>query len=1183
MKKNAASQSSRNHTFRSMRMEPLEGRLLLAVGDWQGFEDFPDRYTYESGGAIVEFDKPVDLLSAADLNSDGFDDLVTVNKADSSVLVYLSDGAGGYGTAQITVIDKNLASNDIGVALGDFNADGIFDLLVADTSNHTDIAFSLFSWSNGSFTLTKASDPISLSVFSPTASKFYANSIEVVQVGDSGAAVRMQAMVPGAASCDRIVLFSCDASGSFSAATGTPYGTVNGESLVGSLTENGHSFLVTLGKKTGQTFFNAYDVTSAFVPGTTFSYKVDPWKYTSGETAMTEPLGAVASGQNLHYCDTKKMVTVTLSLDESAQTGSFGNASSVAYSCFASSTRAIPMAVGSFASTASTDVMAVSGVDYVLFKSNGEGGFTPISVVTQPDYFASWQGDYNGDDTLDLLVVGASGIWLFEDSDLTVQPIQLGNLNGTATAAVIGYFGSGQTGVNDALIDVAVLYDGKVGIFYQGADGRFTEEGVVSEGSRVAVFESVPSTAYTTLIASGDVLGKSDTNQADQIVVAYYHTSQAGEESGLYVTVIDPLLASDEMVLPGRCVEGNFSSTDELTALRVETLCSGDDKYADVLYTVCRTRTPSTIVVLDNTTGSLDDAEKKTISAVPEDGAAFLYNPYQPVSVACGDIDGDGKKDIVFLSAGTGQLDAAVGYVLQTDAGVFSAVKYVLDPSSSESGEAGGNHHRPDEGFPGDEIDPINGGISQIGEVGGLIVADINGDGKLDAVFTLNNEGRSKFYTALGTGTAAAPLDLPVYQALAGGDAAGVNFFGTSAESQAAPYLLVSLADGNPAPSLYAVKGKVVLRLDPSYEKAAEGTMTVVIRGLDGKVATEAMTVDQIQNQTSVYDWLDEWSTFYIEIWGAPTASSKLSQFSVELSFCPGYYVFSAVQGGSGFAVSVDGGTSGKLVVSGYADSAVMVDSGEQALLARVKMAPVTGGGIFLDDLEQEGVFQLFTNAETFNLSISPDAQSINKSHGIDNVTETLDQTTYFPVRFDFDDNGSVDDDDLINFLLYYGDVPVGKYNIFRTTDDLSINDDHLIDFLMGYGWSYDGIQGSSYVTGGFYRDALMDPYERRWVVRPNDSFVDTDVTTTVTAGRFVEMRRHHNFDVPNTATANSTVIVDALDSLYEESAAALTVLPLISDTSDRDDWLFDFVEESQTAERLIESELLDRDLPPME
>ncbi|MBQ1456308.1 MAG: VCBS repeat-containing protein [Thermoguttaceae bacterium] len=1180
MKKHSVSRSSRSHSFRSMRMEPLEGRILLAVGDWQGFENFPERNVYESGSAIVDFEENVDLIGAADLNHDGFDDLIAVNKADSTVSVYLKDAAGGYGAAKTTAIDKNLSQVDIAAALGDFNGDGKFDLLVADTSSTQNIVFSLYSWSNGSFSLTKTSDPISLSVFAPSATVFLPWSVEVVQI-DGGAAVRMQAKVPGVSTsdCDRIVLFSCSAAGSFTATTGSPYGTVNGEGLVGSLTEGGHSFLVTVNKGAGRTCFNAYDVSVSYGKAS-FAYAVQSWNYTAGTAiSMTEPLGAVASGQNLYYCNTKKLVSLTLSLDEAARTGSFGDASAVAFSGFSSSTRSVAMASGAFASVSSTDLIAVSGTDYVFFNATGgESPFSPVSLVTQPDYFASWEGDYNGDGSLDLLVAGASGIWLFADSDLSAQPIQLGNLNGTASSAVFGYFGTGTAGMKDDKIDVAVLYEGKVGIFYQGVDGRFTPEGVVSEGSCTVTFESVPSTAYTTLIASGDVLGKTDASPADQIVVGFYHTAQGSEQSGLYLSVIDPLQEVGAMIVSNRCVESQFTSSHELTALWVGALCAGSDPYADVLYTVCRTgNAASTIVVLDNTTGSVDAAVRKTISAVPRGQYVFLYNPYQPVSVACGDINGDGLTDIVFLSKGTGALDAAIGYVLQTGEG-FSTVTYVLNTSGS--GEAGGNNHRPDEGFPGDNPPvTLNGGIDQIGEVGGLTLGDINGDGKLDAVFTVNNAGRSKFYWALGK-DGDSRFNLPVYNTLAGDDADGVNFQGTDGELLAAPYLLVSAADrGTGEPSVYAVKGKTVLRLDPSYEKDTEGTMTVVIRGLNGTVASAAMTVDQIKDQNFVYDWLDEWSSFYVEIWGAPSTSSTITQFSAELSFRAGYYVYSDVEAGTGFTVTADDSTAGKVTVSGFAGTPVTVASGKQVLLARVKMAPVEGGGIFLDDLANVGVFQAFTNSETFNLLVSKDSQSINQSNGVNTVTESLNTTTYFPVRFDVNDDGAVDDADLAFFLKYYAQRPVGKYKILLVDTNpgaTTISDYDLSYFLAGYGWSYDGIRGVSYRTGGFYKDAGFDPYLLGWTVRPNSI-----VSSALESDCFVVSA----FERPSAAAQSSpsdAVIVEALDALRDDAVpAALAAVPFAAE-SDRTDWLFDF-EEDAAVEEKIDSELLDYDIPVMD
>ncbi|MBR3219190.1 MAG: hypothetical protein IKF77_04650, partial [Thermoguttaceae bacterium] len=163
------------------------------------------------------------------------------------------------------------------------------------------------------------------------------------------------------------------------------------------------------------------------------------------------------------------------------------------------------------------------------------------------------------------------------------------------------------------------------------------------------------------------------------------------------------------------------------------------------------------------------------------------------------------------------------------------------------------------------------------------------------------------------------------------------------------------------------------------------------------------------------------------------------------------------------------------------------VASGKQVLLARVKMAPVEGGGISLDDLANVGVFQAFTNSETFNLLVSKDSQSINQSNGVNSVTESLNKTTYFPVRFDVNDDGAVDDADLAFFLKYYAQRPVGKYKILlvdTTPGATTISDYDLSYFLAGYGWSYDGVRGVSYRTGGFYKDAGFDPYLLGWVAR---------------------------------------------------------------------------------------------------
>ncbi|MBQ3333591.1 MAG: hypothetical protein IJG83_09240, partial [Thermoguttaceae bacterium] len=73
-------------------------------------------------------------------------------------------------------------------------------------------------------------------------------------------------------------------------------------------------------------------------------------------------------------------------------------------------------------------------------------------------------------------------------------------------------------------------------------------------------------------------------------------------------------------------------------------------------------------------------------------------------------------------------------------------------------------------------------------------------------------------------------------------------------------------------------------------------------------------------------------------------------------------------------------------------------------------------------------------------------------------------------------------------------------------------------------------------------------------------------------------------FDRPAAASAGSSsdkVILEALDALRDDSAAALAVLPYVTE-SQRTDWLFDFDEEA-AAEEGIDSELLDYDIAIMD
>jgi hypothetical protein len=112
--------------------------------------------TFTAGSVCATGDKPA-ALATGDFNEDGILDLAAANHWDDDLSVLLGDGGSGKGNGDfLAKVDYPTGQAPVYIAGGDFNADGISDLAVANFDSH-DISILLGDGSagrgDGSFTL----------------------------------------------------------------------------------------------------------------------------------------------------------------------------------------------------------------------------------------------------------------------------------------------------------------------------------------------------------------------------------------------------------------------------------------------------------------------------------------------------------------------------------------------------------------------------------------------------------------------------------------------------------------------------------------------------------------------------------------------------------------------------------------------------------------------------------------------------------------------------------------------------------------------------------------------------------------------------------------------------------------------------------------------------------------------
>jgi hypothetical protein len=457
-----------------------------------------------------------DGVAVGDFNGDGIPDLAVANNDAASVSILLGNTSGGFSPAPGS--PHAVGSLPISIAAGDFNGDGIADLAVTNEgANNVSI---LLGDGSGGFAQAPGS-PVAAGNFPifVAAEDFNGDGIADLAVANFGS--------------NNVSILLGNGDGTFTPGSPIAVGTSPYSIAVGDLNGDGHADLAVANEASNNVSILLGNGDGTFTPGT--------------PVAADGPVSVVAGDFDRN--GTADLAVATINNNSVSILLGNGSGGFTPGSPITVGTAPITMAVGDFNGDGIAD-LAVSNFgsnNVSILLGNGSGGFaaapgSPVTVGSQPYGVAA--GDFNGDGLSDLTVAnsGANNVSvLLRQITQTATAMLTGvSVPGSGAAHAVNATYGGDTNFTSSVSPTIPLTSTPV---TTATTLLLSEASPISFGTTVILTANVtPHTAGSNLMATGTVTFDDGTTLLGSSAISA--TGEASITVSTFAVGIHPLTAT---------------------------------------------------------------------------------------------------------------------------------------------------------------------------------------------------------------------------------------------------------------------------------------------------------------------------------------------------------------------------------------------------------------------------------------------------------------------------------------------------------------------------------------------------------------------------------------------------------------------------------------------------------------